>query len=211
MKNILIANSKGGAGKTTLATNLAGYFAAQGFRVGLEDLDRQKSSSYWLKRRPAELPTIESYADLDKKSSQKLDWLITDSPAGFRDDKLTDAVKKADYVIVPVQPSAFDTLATADFLAILDQEKAIRKHKTFIALVGMRVNARAHSATKLAAFMDESGLTILTYLRNAQVYATAAELGISVFDMRASLVAQELEQWSDLVAWLQNDINQEDK
>ncbi len=56
MKHILIANSKGGSGKTTLATNLAGYFASLGKRVMLNDLDRQQSSAQWLARRPAVMP-----------------------------------------------------------------------------------------------------------------------------------------------------------
>ena len=202
MKNILIANSKGGAGKTTLATNLAGYFASQGERVLLSDLDRQLSSTNWVQRRPAELPIIHTFNPRSKAPSIDLDWIITDSPAGFRDEKLTDAVKQADCVIVPIQPSAFDIGATTDFLDLLAEEKAIRKNKTFVALVGMRVNSRTNAAADLAEFMEQTGFPILTYLRNAQVYATAAGLGASLFDMRPSLVAQDVEQWSPLLDWV---------
>ena len=198
MKNILIANPKGGSGKSTLATNLAGYFAMRGKQVLLEDLDRQQSSANWVERRPAHAPKI--YAN--SKHAEKLDWVITDSPAGLRDDKLADAVKTADYVIVPVQPSAFDIGATSDFLEVLATEKSIRKSKTFVALVGMRVNLRTHSAVKLAAFMQESNLPVLAYLRNAQAYITAAEQGLSIFDMRASQVAQDVAQWKQLLQWI---------
>lgn len=198
MKSILIANPKGGSGKSTLATNLAGYFAIRGKQVLLQDLDRQQSSASWLARRPADAPTI--YAS--SKHTEKLDWVITDSPAGLRDDKLADAVKTADYVIVPVQPSAFDIGATSDFLEVLATEKNIRKNKTFVALVGMRVNLRTHSAVKLAAFMQEADLPILAYLRNAQAYITAAEQGLSIFDMRVSLVAQDVAQWKQLLRWI---------
>lgn len=198
MKNILIANPKGGAGKTTLATNLAGYFAVRGKHVMLADLDRQQSSSNWLERRPADAPQIES----NSKQTAKLDWLITDSPAGLRDEKLTDAVKAADCVIVPIQPSAFDIGATRDFLEVLAEEKAIRKNKTFVALVGMRVNLRTHSAAKLAEFMQQTNLPVLAYLRNTQNYVSAAEQGLSIFDMRASLVAQDIGQWKRLLTWV---------
>ena len=202
MKNILIANSKGGCGKTTLATNLAGYFASIGNQVMLSDLDRQQSSSNWVQRRPLELPVIHTHNPRAKSTSLDHDWIITDSPAGFRDEKLSDAIKKADCVIVPIQPSAFDIGATSDFLELLAEEKAIRKNKTFVALVGMRVNSRTNAAAGLAEFMEQTGFPILTYLRNAQVYATAAELGISLFDMRPSLVTQDVEQWAPIIEWV---------
>lgn len=204
MKNILIVNSKGGSGKTTLATNLAGYFASIGKRVMLNDLDRQQSSARWLERRPAVMPIIQSYNSRNKVQFKEPEWIITDSPAGFRDEKLADAVKQADCVIVPIQPSAFDIGATSDFLDRLAEEKAIRKNKTFVALVGMRVNNRTHAAAGLADFMEQTGFPVLTYLRNAQVYATAAELGVSLFDMRPSFVAQDIEQWTPLLDWVKD-------
>jgi chromosome partitioning protein len=92
--------------------------------------------------------------------------------------------------------------ASSDFLDRLAEEKAVRKNKTFVALVGMRVNSRTHAATTLANFMEETGFPVLTHLRNAQVYATAAELGIGLFDMRPSLVAQDMEQWAPLLNWI---------
>jgi chromosome partitioning protein len=199
MKNILIANAKGGCGKTTIATNLAGYFASQGNKTALADLDRQQSSTQWLARRPSVLPDIFAYNAHNKQHLPKPEWLITDSPAGFRDEKLSEAVKSADFVIVPIQPSAFDINATADFLNMIEREKAIRKHKTFIALVGMRVNARTHATAALTDFMEYTGIPILTSLRNAQVYSTAAELGVSIFDLRPSFVAQDLAQWQPLI------------
>lgn len=195
MKNILIANSKGGAGKTTLATNLAGYFANLGDRVMMCDLDRQKSSTNWLQRRPAEFSPIHT-------KIANPDWVITDSPAGFRAEKLTDAIKKADYVIVPIQPSAFDIGAASDFLDLLIEEKSVSKNKTQVALVGMRVNPRTHAATRLDEFMAYTGFPILTNLRNAQAYTTAAEYGISIFEMRPSIVAQDIEQWAPLLNWI---------
>lgn len=201
MKNILVANPKGGSGKTTIATNLAGYFAAQNHRVILSDLDRQQSATGWLERRPKAFPTILGLPS-KTKSAVKAEWTIYDSPGGFRDEKLSDAVKQADCIIVPVQPSAFDIGATQDFLDLLNEEKAIRKNKTFVALVGMRVNYRTNAAAKLAEYMEQTNLPVLTYLRNAQVYVTAAEQGLSIFEMRPSLVAQDVEQWQPMLDWI---------
>lgn len=207
MKNILIANPKGGSGKTTIATNLAGFFARQDDKVILSDLDRQQSATSWLDRRPANYPLISAHQTKDKstikeKLVNKTQWIITDSPGGFRDDKLSEAVKQADCIIVPVQPSAFDMGATQDFLDILNAEKAIRKNKTFIALVGMRVNYRTHAALKLVEFLEQTDLPVLTYLRNAQIYVTAAEQGLSIFDMRPSQVAHDIAQWQPILDWI---------
>jgi chromosome partitioning protein len=203
MKNILIANSKGGSGKTTLATNFAGYFASLGAQVVLSDLDRQQSATQWVQRRPSEFPFIHSHNLRNKAPTFEPEWIVTDSPAGLREEKLSDAIKQADCVIVPIQPSAFDIGASRDFLGILAEEKAIRKNKTFVALVGMRVNSRTHATAGLAEFMEQSGFPVLTYLRNAQAYVTAAELGISLFDMRPSVVMQDLEQWAPLLNWVE--------
>jgi len=197
MKNILIANSKGGSGKTTLATNLAGYLATISNKVMLNDLDRQKSSTQWLSRRPTDAPVISLQSDAFKP-----EWTVTDSPAGLRDEKLADAVRNADCIIVPIQPSAFDIGAASDFLKVLVEEKTVRKNKTFVALVGSRVNSRTHAAVGLAEFMDQTGFPVLAYLRNSQVYTTAAEQGLSIFDMRPSTVAQDIEQWSVLLDWI---------
>lgn len=197
MKHILVANSKGGSGKTTLATNLAGYLATISKKVVLADLDRQQSSTQWLNRRPANVPSIQVQND-----DFKPEWMVTDSPAGLRDDKLAEAVKNADCIIVPIQPSAFDIGAASDFLKVLIEEKSVRKNKTFVALVGSRVNSRTNAAVGLAEFMDQTGFPVLAYLRNSQVYTTAAEQGLSIFDMRPSIVAQDIEQWSVLLDWV---------
>jgi chromosome partitioning protein len=197
MKHILVANSKGGSGKTTLTTNLAGYLATISDKVMLADLDRQQSSTQWLSRRPADAPKIEL-----QSNAFKPEWTVTDSPAGLRDEKLADAVKNADCIIVPIQPSAFDIGAANDFLKVLVEEKTVRKNKTFVALVGSRVNSRTNAAVGLAEFMDQTGFPVLAYLRNSQVYTTAAEQGLSIFDMRPSLVEQDIEQWSVLLDWV---------
>lgn len=204
MKTFLVANPKGGSGKTTLATNLAGYFANRGRHVVLSDLDRQASSLSWLERRSEKnTPFIHSLNARDgnlKSLSAQIN--IIDSPAGLRGDKLTEAVKAADWVIVPMQSSMFDVDATRNFLSVLQEEKVVRKGRTFVAMVGMRVDGRTKAAQQLEDYLAESGFPVVGFLRNAQVYVRAAEEGLSIFDMPPSRVTRDLQQWSSLLQWM---------
>lgn len=200
MRSILVANPKGGSGKTTLATHLAGYLASLGRQVVLADLDRQQSAAGWLKRRPAQLPTIHSHQA--RKQTLQPDWMVIDSPAGLHGDKLSAAVKLADLVIVPVQPSAFDMLATSDFLRVLREEKAVRKERSLVAMVGMRVDPRTRSAAELADFLLAVEFPVLTYLRDAQLYVQCANEGVSLFDLPPSRAARDVEQWQPLLEWI---------
>lgn len=204
MKHILVANPKGGSGKSTLATNLAGYYAAQGKHVTLADLDRQQSSLQWLERRSEKLPLIHALDARRNPLPDKTDYLIVDSPAGIHGEKLSDIVKQADCVIIPIQPSAFDIGATKGFLSVLEEEKAIRKQKTFVAVVGMRVDTRTRSSAVLLDFLQDTELPMPTCLRNAQVYVYAAEQGSSIFDLPKSRTALDLPQWRPLISWIQH-------
>lgn len=200
MRTILVANPKGGSGKTTLSTHLAGYFANLGRQVVLADLDRQQSSAGWLKRRPAHLPTIHGHQS--RKQTLAADWMVIDSPAGLHGDKLTSAIKLAELVVVPVQPSAFDMLATEEFLHVLRAEKAVRKEKSQVAMIGMRVDARTKSAAELGEFLLAAEFPVLTYLRNTQLYMQCAHDGVSLFDLPPSRVARDMEQWQALLDWI---------
>ena len=132
-------------------------------------------------------------------------WLILDSAAGLHGKNLTRALKLAQKVLVPVQPSVFDMAATSTFLQTLMEEKAIRKHKTFVGIVGMRADPRTKAAATLEAFLAQYKLPVLTYLRDTQVYANAAFNGLSVFDLPDYLSARDLEQWQPLLDWLEED------
>lgn len=200
MKTILIANPKGGAGKTTLTTNLAGYLASRGESVFLWDLDRQKSALHWLSMRPAHLPAIHRLDSAKHKPGDGV--LVLDSPAGLHGEKLADLVRQVEQVIVPIVPSSFDFAATRIFLDELLEEKAIRKGKAFVAIVGMRVDARTRAAEKLDEFLTPIDLPVLTHLRDTQNYVTAAFEGKSIFDMAPSAVAQDVAQWQPIARWL---------
>ena len=123
-------------------------------------------------------------------------------PAGIRGDKLSDAVKAADMVIVPMQASSYDINATQEFIDILKAEKAVRKERTFVAILGMRVATRTKAAASLAQYLDESGFPVIGNFRNAQIYAHTAEQGIRIFDMPLYKAKKDLEQWYPLLKWI---------
>ena len=208
MKAILIANPKGGSGKTTLATNLAGSLASRKQKVFLWDLDRQRSSLKWLAMRPADRSVIQRLDSKNGDESTNLpdsSWLILDSAAGLHGKNLAYSLKIAQKIIVPVQPSVFDMAATSTFLQTLMEEKAVRRQKTLIGIVGMRVNPRTRAAATLEAFLAQFELPVLTYLRDTQVYVNAAFNGLSLFDLPEYLTAKDLEQWQPILDWIAGD------
>jgi chromosome partitioning protein len=206
MRAILVANPKGGCGKTTLATNLAGYLARQNQRVVMWDLDQQKSSLNWLALRAPELPAIIRLGLERGEASQRVteenDWLVLDSPAGIYGKNLSHALKLAHKIIVPVQPSVFDMVTTRDFIDRLMEEKTIQKHKAFIGIVGMRVDPRTRAASTLEQFLTQYNLPILTYLRDTMVYVNAAFNGKSIFDLPFYQAERDLVQWQPLTKWV---------
>jgi chromosome partitioning protein len=204
MKTILIANPKGGSGKTTLSVNIAGYLANHGQHVALLDLDRQQSASLWLATRPGNLPAIRTL-ESKKQEAQRNDWLVIDSPAGLHGKNLARALKLASKILVPVAPSLFDLQASRDFLQILAEEKKVRSSKCHIGIVGMRMEMRTKAAWALEHFLATLDLPILAYLRETQVYVNAAFEGKSLFDLPPYLAERELEQWRFLQDWLEKD------
>lgn len=204
MKAFLVANPKGGSGKSTLATNLAGYFANQGGDVMLGDIDRQQSSREWLAIRPFELPTIETWEigpDNIARPPKGTSHVVLDTPAGLHGKMLDKVLKLSSRVIVPVQPSMFDMLATRHFLEALLAEKAVRKGKADVAVIGMRVDARTRAAGELEKFFATFDLPVLAYLRDTQVYVQATAAGMSLFDLPPSRAERDVEQWQAIIDW----------
>jgi chromosome partitioning protein len=203
MPIVIVANPKGGVGKSTLATNIAGYFAAQGHSVMLGDVDRQQSSRLWLGLRPTEARTIATWdvnADLIAKAPKGIKHVVLDTPAGLHGWRFNDVMKMATKVVVPLQPSVFDIFATRAFLDQLLQSK--HRDKLEIGLVGMRVDARTIAADKLHEFVTALGLPVLGYLRTTQNYIHLAAQGLTLFDVAPGRVEKDLAQWQAICQWL---------
>ena len=203
MPVIVVANPKGGVGKSTLATNIAGYFAARGHAVMLGDADRQQSSRLWLGLRPGAVTPIGTWdisADLIARPPKGTTHVVIDTPAGLHGWRLNDVLKMADKVVVPLQPSVFDIFATRGFLDELLANKHARD--SAVGIVGMRVDARTIAADKLHTFVDGLGLPVLGYLRDTQNYVHLAARGLSLFDVAPGRVEKDLEQWQPICRWL---------
>ncbi|MFZ6647470.1 ParA family protein [Undibacterium sp. TJN25] len=202
MQVIVIANPKGGVGKSTFATNLAGYFASRGHNVMLGDIDVQQSSRTWLSLRPANLPVIQPWEIEDghiAKPPKGTTHMVLDTPAGLKGARLDAALKIATKVVVPLQPSIFDILATEEFL-----NKLLKREAGFEAgVLGMRVNSRSRAADQLSHYVEQRGLPVLGYLRDTQNYIQLAAHGATLWDVAPSKVEKDLEQWQQILQWIE--------
>ena len=203
MPIVVVANPKGGVGKSTLSTNVAGYFASQGHAVMLGDVDRQQSSALWLKLRPLAARPIQNWAvshDLIARPPKDTTHVVLDTPAGLHGWRFKDVLKIADKVLVPLQPSIFDIYATRAFLDELADTR--RADKLQIGIVGMRVDPRTIAADKLNEFVTGLGLPVLGTLRDTQNYIHLAARGLTLFDVAPGRVEKDLQQWQAICRWL---------
>ena len=203
MSVIVVANPKGGVGKSTLATNIAGYLASQGHPVLLGDADRQQSARLWLGLRPAAARPIGSWdvsADVIARPPRGASHVVLDTPAGLTGWRLGDVLKLADRIVVPLQPSVFDIFATREFLDQLAAHRA--SAQTPVGIVGMRVDPRTRAAEQLAHFVDSLDIPVLGTLRTTQNYLHLAAHGLTLFDVAPARVARDLEQWQGICQWL---------
>ncbi|MDM0115054.1 ParA family protein [Variovorax sp. J22R133] len=204
MPVVLVANPKGGVGKSTLATNIAGYFASRGHAVMLGDVDRQQSAKLWLDLRPPAARKISTWDAVEDNSVVRpprgTTHAVLDTPAGLHGWRFKDVLALADKVIVPLQPSIFDIYATRDFLdRLLAQRNAA---KTQIGLVPMRVDARTLAADRLHEFIAGLSVPVIGEVRDTQIYVQLAARGLTLFDISPGRVQRDLAQWAPICEWL---------
>jgi chromosome partitioning protein len=206
MTRFAIVNPKGGVGKSTLSTHVAGYLAVQGYEVMLGDADVQQSARLWLSLRPPSATPI-SYWDVDPQEFSKppkgADHYVLDTPAALAGKQLKDVLKWADKVLVPLQASIFDIYATRSFL----DELAVSRHaeNVEVGIVAMRVDERTLSSDQLSAFVKSLGLPKVGTLRDTQNYVHLAANGLTVFDVQTSRMEQDREQWKSIGKWLERE------
>ena len=207
MQNILCLNAKGGCGKTTLATNLATWYADEGKQVALADYDPQKSSLDWLEARKdyEGVPTIEGLDGTANpvRAARGTDVFLMDAPAGTSGPELTALLRRTDALLIPVLPSPIDMRAVARFIEELIRSGRVQKGQTRIALVENRVRENTRIYQVLEDFLKRFEVPVLTHLRESQNYIKAAETGLGLFELAPSSVAQDVVLWDPIIEWLQ--------
>ena len=206
MHVISILNHKGGVGKSTIATNVAGYFANEGHNVLIGDFDIQQSSRNWLEMRPENTAPIFTWEIQDGQlltPPEGTSHIVIDSPAGLRASSLKKLVSLSDKIIVPLKPSIFDMMSTQSFLEeiiemINEQDKPID-----LCVIGSMVDSRTKSSEQLAKFVSELELDSPTSIRQAQIYVHLAAHGLTLFDAKNNTLDKEKEQWYPLLDWLE--------
>lgn len=207
MRHIMVMNAKGGCGKSTLATNIAACFADEGYAVALADYDPQRSSLDWLERRPADRPEIagvEGYQDGLKRAPRTVDYVIIDAPARSHGKELTDLVKHAETIVVPVLPSTIDMQASDRFIKELKAVGKVERKEAKIGVVANRVREYTLIFEELDEYLTTAKVPYIAALREAQNYVRAYTRGLGIHELPEYLAWPEWEQWDPLVKWLKS-------
>ncbi len=216
VQRILITNAKGGCGKSTVATNLASLYAAQGIGAALFDHDSQRSSMRWLSRRPDDKPSIHG---VDASATSCLNvtrtWLlrvpenvqriVIDTPAGLKGDELVRQTRDIDCIIIPVLPSPIDIQATADFIRDLLLLCKVRERHIRLAIIANRTRTNTLSFKALEKFLATLKIPVIARLRDTQQYTRAVEQGCGVHELKSSSARLDHAHWNQLLAWLEAD------
>lgn len=209
MKTWLVACSKGGVGKTTIATQLAANAALSGLRTVLVDADPQGSATRWCERRAglasAVLPLDGTRKSWRKRIPEDAQRLIVDAPAGAMADDLEEVLEIADAVVVPVQPSALDIEASVRFLESLGRHPRVRKGKLRVGLVGNRLKPNTNATQQAMNVLRSWPFPVVAQLRDSQAYVVLTGLGKSLFDYHSAQVRDHQADWQPLLKWLQKD------
>jgi chromosome partitioning protein len=206
MRTIMTLNPKGGCGKSTLATNIASFFASAGDSVALADLDAQRSSLEWLDARGEDWPEVAGVDGCNGslRVPRGRDLLVLDAPAATHGKELAALVRRTETVLIPVLPSPMDMRACAHFIAELLTVGKVSRRQTKVAVVANRVRENTLVYHSLEAFLRKLHIPLVATLRDSQNYIRAAERGLGIFELAPSLAANDLEQWESLLRWLKS-------
>jgi len=204
MRSIMLVNAKGGCGKSTLATNLASFYATRGKNVTLADMDPQGSSYEWVNNRPEDRATITAIAGWKEplRPARDTEVLIIDTAAGTEGKELTALARKVETILVPVLPSTIDMRAAKQFLYRLLLMGRIEREETKVAVVANRVRENTLIYEKLNSFLRKLDIPFVATLRDTQNYIRADERGLGIFELAPSSVYWDLEQWKKLTRYL---------
>ena len=206
MKTVLVASSKGGVGKTTIATHLAAHAALDGHRTVLVDADPQHSSTRWAERR-AELESAVLPLDGTRKSwarhlPEDTQRVVIDAPAGATVDSLEGFLEEAEALVVPVLPSTLDIDATVGFLNGIAKHPRVRRGQLRVGLVGNRLRPWTNASQQALELLRQWPYPIVAELRDSQAYVVLVGLGRSLFDYHSQNVRDHQEDWAPLLKWV---------
>jgi chromosome partitioning protein len=207
MRHIMVLNAKGGSGKTTLATNLASYFASQQNNVALVDYDPQASSLAWLNERSSARPPITGIVGYQRNAGRvkrQTDIVILDAPAAVYGAELTTLVRKAETILIPVLPSPIDMRAASNFIKEIKSCAPVAQKKAKIALIANRCRSITNISAELEEFLSKQKIPFLTTLRDSQNYVRAADRGLGIFELGPAASAMDREQWQPILKWLKS-------
>ena len=206
MRTVMLMNAKGGCGKTTLATNIATWFADDGARVALADCDPQRSSLDWLEARKdyEGVPVIQGFDAVSSplRPARGTDVLVMDAPAGTHGKAISDLLRRVDRLVVPVLPSPIDMRACDRFLQELLASGRVSRHQTKLAIVANRTRENTLIYRQLEEYLGHLDIPFIGHVRESQNYIRAAERGLGLFELAPSLVWQDVVSWDPIMAWL---------
>jgi chromosome partitioning protein len=205
MRSILVTNAKGGCGKSTIATNLAAYFASEGYATTLADFDPQQSALAWLEERPEDFAPITGLAAHDeglKHLPRSTEYLVIDAPARSHGKELTELVRRAESVIVPVLPSPIDIKAAHRFIDELMGVNKVDDKQARVAVVANRVRDNTLISEELDEYLEKLKAPYVTWLREAQNYIRAYQRGLGIHELPPYLAWPDWDQWDPLLEWL---------
>jgi chromosome partitioning protein len=207
MKTVLVASSKGGAGKTTIATHLAAQSALDGLRTALVDADPQASSTRWAQKRAGLDSAVLAIDGTRRKGWRKhvpndTQRVVVDGAAGAMADELESFLETVDAVIVPVVPSTLDIEATVPFLDSLARHPRVRKGTLRVGLVGNKLKPWTNVSQQALDLLAQWPYPLVAQLRDSQGYVVTTALGKSLFDYHSVQVREHQADWQPLLKWL---------